>query len=269
MPGIEVTANNPLGITVAGPGYGSPYASPSYGGTGTITSGAGYTFDTFPNQQEGIAAGIQYITNKIQSGAVTTAGQLVNLFSPNDQTAFDQTTGLTPTSVLSASSAGIYAAGIAAGEGTLQEFGGTSAFTGSNLNTGSASVNVGIPGATVTLPSAGGGAVASNSGTGIGSIIADIADYPAALITGLFGGNTTPTAAQGANGPATATGAATGAGVNAASGNAFSGFAQFLTQIGPSVVWVLLGVVLILGAIILFAHDNGAIDAGPVAEALT
>ena len=156
MPGIEVTANNPLGITVAGPGYGSPYASPSYGGTGTITSGAGYTFDTFPNQQEGIAAGIQYITNKIQSGAVTTAGQLVNLFSPNDQTAFDQTTGLTPTSVLSASSAGIYAAGIAAGEGTLQEFGGTSAFTGSNLNTGSASVNVGIPGATVTLPSAGG-----------------------------------------------------------------------------------------------------------------
>lgn len=126
---IEVNANNPLGLTTAGPGYGNPYAILYPGQTGNTTSGAGYTFATFGSQESGIAAGINYIQQKIAAG-FTSASSLVNLFSPNDQAAFDQVTGLSPDSQLTMSNAGLYAAGIAAGEGTLSAFGGEQAFTG-------------------------------------------------------------------------------------------------------------------------------------------
>ena len=117
---IEDTANNPLGLTTAGPGYSTNATYP--GQNGTVTSGAGFTFATFPDQATGIAAGVQYITNKITSGAATTVQQLVNLFSPNDLTAFEQTTGLSANSPLDPAYAQLYAAGIAAGEGTLNNF---------------------------------------------------------------------------------------------------------------------------------------------------
>lgn len=44
--------------------------------------------------------------------------------------------------------------------------------------------------------------------------VGDIVDYPAALATAALGGNTTPTPAQGPNGPATTAGADTGKGIN-------------------------------------------------------
>lgn len=130
MPGIEFNTNNPLGLTTAGPGYSTNVVYP--GQSGTQTSSFGYTFAQFPDQSTGIAAGINYIQNKISSGAATTAGQLVNLFSPNDWNAFQQTTGLSANSPLDPSQAGFYASGIAAGEGTLNQFGGTTAFTQAN-----------------------------------------------------------------------------------------------------------------------------------------
>lgn len=130
MPGIEFNTNNPLGLTTAGPGYSTNVVYP--GQSGTQTSAYGYTFAQFPNQQTGISAGISYIQNKINSGAATTAQGLVNLFSPNDWNAFQQTTGLSPNSPLDPSQAGFYASGIAAGEGTLNQFGGTTAFTQAN-----------------------------------------------------------------------------------------------------------------------------------------
>lgn len=130
MPGIEFNTNNPLGLTTAGPGYSTNVVYP--GQSGTQTSGYGYTFAQFPNQQTGINAGINYITGKINSGAVTTVQGLVNLFSPNDMAAFTQTTGLSANSPLDPSQAGLYAAGIASGEGTLNQFGGTTAFTQAN-----------------------------------------------------------------------------------------------------------------------------------------
>lgn len=141
---LEISANNPLGLTVAGPGYGDPTNSSAYAGqTGVITSGLGYSFATFGTQSAGIAAGINYIAGKIQSGAVSTVSQLVNLFSPNDEAAFEQTTGLTASSPVSVGQAGLYAAGIAAGEGTLSAFGGANAFTGNPASIGAANASVG------------------------------------------------------------------------------------------------------------------------------
>lgn len=131
MPGIEFNTNNPLGLTVAGPGYSTNVQYP--GQTGVQTSAYGYSFAQFPNQQTGIAAGIDYIQRKI-GGGITTAGALVNQFSPNDWSAFHQVTGLDTNSPLDPSQAGLYAAGIAKGEGTLDQFGGASAFTGGGSN---------------------------------------------------------------------------------------------------------------------------------------
>lgn len=138
---IEVQANNPLGLTIAGPGYSTGVTYP--GQTGTVNSGLGYTFPTFGSPGAGISAGINYIAGKIQSGAVTTVSQLVNLFSPQDETAFEQTTGLTASSPLNIGQSGLYAAGIAAGEGTLSAFGGVSAFTGNAASVGAANASVG------------------------------------------------------------------------------------------------------------------------------
>lgn len=132
---IEIDTNNPLGLTVAGPGYGNPNSTLYAGQTGAQTSGLGYTFAQFSSPQNGIAAGIAYIQKKITSGAATTAGQLVNLFSPADQSAFTAITGLQPSATLDPTKAGLYAAGIASGEGTLAAFGGTSAFTGTTAVT--------------------------------------------------------------------------------------------------------------------------------------
>lgn len=89
--------------------------------------------------------------------------------------------------------------------------------------------------------------------------LADIADYPAALVTGAVGGNTTPTTAQGPNGPMTAAGAATGAGLNASGLNSvFGGVENWLTNASGSVVFVIIGTILVLGALIIFAEDSGA-----------
>lgn len=139
---IETQANNPLGLTVAGPGYGNPAALLYPGQTGTLGASTGYTFATFGSAQDGINAGVNYIAQKIQGG-VSTVSQLVNLFSPNDLTGFEQITGLGPNDPVNIGQAGLYAAGIAAGEGSLSAFGGSSAFTGSTASVGAAQTNVG------------------------------------------------------------------------------------------------------------------------------
>lgn len=126
---IEVDANNPIGITIAGPGYGNPNGSPTYGAQGVITSGAGFTFDKFATPQQGIQGAIAYITKQINNG-VNSVSALISKFGPNDLQPFLKVTGLQPNSPLTASQAPLYAAGIAAGEGTLQAFGGVAAFTG-------------------------------------------------------------------------------------------------------------------------------------------
>lgn len=118
---IEINTNNPLGLTTAGPGYSTDHWYP--GQTGSQTSGAGYTFAQFPDMKTGFGAGVDYITRKINSGAVSTAGELVNLFSPNDMSAFSKVTGLSANSPVSAGNASTYAQGIAAGEGTLKSLG--------------------------------------------------------------------------------------------------------------------------------------------------
>lgn len=185
---IEVNTNNPLGLTVAGPGYGNPDSYLYNGQIGAQTSGLGYTFAQFPDQQTGINAGIAYITNKINTGQVTTVHDLVNLFSPNDLPAFEQTTGLSSGTTLDASQAPLYAAGIAAGEGTLQAFGGVSAFTG---------------GSTAT------------------------------------------------SGPATS---------GASTSDWISRIEQWFSQITASVTFVILGLIVLIGAIIIFAQQQGAFD---------
>lgn len=200
---IEINANNPLGLTVAGPGYGNPDAILYPGQSGATTSGLGYTFATFPDAQTGISAGIGYILDKIRSGAVSTVQGLVGLFSPNDLAAFTQTTGLGPGATLDPSQAGLYAAGIAAGEGTLGAFGGVGAFTGSPSAPGKATAVGGAPGA-------GGKASSGNDPLGVNKIIA--------------------------------------------------GFETWVGSASMSVVFVILGIVLVGGALIMFANDTKAGD---------
>lgn len=137
--GIEFDTNNPLGLTTAGPGYSTGFTYP--GQVGTQTSAYGYTFAQFPDQRTGIAAGIDYIGRMINSGRATTASALANLFAPSDLGPFEQTTGLSANSPLSAVQAPLYAAGIAAGEGTLSAFGGVPAFTGGAVGGASGAVN--------------------------------------------------------------------------------------------------------------------------------
>lgn len=161
--GIEVNTNNPLGLTVAGPGYGNPTASLYPGQTGAQTSAYGYTFAQFPTQQTGVSAGIDYIKRKIASGAATTAGQLVNLFSPADQSAFTAVTGLQPGATLDPTQAGLYAAGIASGEGTLAAFGGTSAFTGTGATSQTGPADGTSTSTTTTPAPSSGGSSSSNS----------------------------------------------------------------------------------------------------------
>lgn len=204
---IEVDANNPLGLTVAGPGYGTPGAILYPGQSGDVTSGLGYDFATFPDQQTGIAAGIDYIQRKISSGAVNTVQGLVNLFSPNDLAPFEQQTGLGPFSPLDPAQAGTYAAGIAAGEGTLAAFGGPAAFTGS------------ASGNTSSVPANGGAsAVGGNSG-------------------------------------------ASGSGDPLGFQKAVSGLETWFGEVTGSVTFVILGFVLIGGAIIIFANQSGVTSA--------
>jgi hypothetical protein len=205
---IEIDANNPLGVTIAGPGYGNPNGAPSYGATGTVTSGLGYTFDVFPNQQAGIAAGETYISNQIASGKATTLSGLANLFGGASSLGpLEQVTGLGPNSAIDTSQSGILAAGIAAGEGTLSAFGGVSAFTG-NSGTSSPSVSAATPGA-----------------AGAGS----------------SGGN-----------PVT---------------NFFSGLETWIANATGSVVWVIVGVVLLGGALLIFADNESGGDLGEAIKA--
>ena len=208
---IEVDTNNPLGLTVAGPGYGNPSAILYPGQIGDETSGLGYTFAQFPTQQSGIAAGIAYIAGKIQSGAVSTVGGLVDLFSPNDQSAFTATTGLPASAPVSASNAPLYAAGIAAGEGTLSAFGGASAFEGS---------------AATTSPST-------------GNPILDAMQQAAGAVVN----------------PIAAAGNAAGPLAGAAGGSAQ--LQAWLTGISGSVVFVVVGVVILLGVLYMLAVDQG------------
>ena len=226
---IEIDTNNPLGLTVAGPGYGNPSAILYPGQTGNQTSAYNYTFAQFPNAQTGIAAGIDYIRGKITSGAATTAGSLVNLFSPNDWSAFARTTGLSPNSLLDPSQAGTYAAGIAAGEGTLNAFGGAGAFTGG----GSDSV--------------------------VGSVLGGVQ----AQLGNVFGGGV-------GNPMGTAAGAAATAG-KASAETATDWVAKLEAYIAggaQNVVFVIVGVVLIIGALYAFAVGQGvAPPPGDVAKA--
>lgn len=198
---VEINANNPLGLTVAGPGYGNPDAFLYNGQTGHLTSGLGYTFATFPDQQTGISAGIQWIADQINKGRVATVSALVNLFSPNDLNAFTQTTGLQPSAQLDPSQAPLYAAGIAAGEGTLNAFGGVNAFTGGGSSPNPATAAGGAP-------AGGGKASGGNDPFGINKI--------------------------------------------------FSGFESWIGGATMSVVFVILGIVLVGGALIMFANDTGA-----------
>src|ERR1700739_3731392 len=94
---IEQRANNPLGLTVAGPGYSTNVQYP--GQHGTLTSGAGYTFAQFPDLATGFGAGVDYVAKKINSGAASTVGQLVGLFGASDMSAFTAA-GLCPNSIL-------------------------------------------------------------------------------------------------------------------------------------------------------------------------
>lgn len=131
---IEVDTNNPLGLTVDSPGsYGNPVDAILYPGqTGHQISSLGYNFASFPDQLTGINAGIDWIKRHISSGATPTVGSLVSTLEGPGETgwqAFSQTTGITdPNTQTDPSQSGLYAAGLAAGEGTLQAFGGAAAF---------------------------------------------------------------------------------------------------------------------------------------------
>ena len=124
---IEQATNNPLGLTVAGPGYGNPNAVLYPGQTGAQTSGLGYTFAQFPDVSAGFNAGVQYIADKINSGKVTNVGQLVSLFGPSDINAFTAA-GFSANSPVTASNASEYAQLVATGEGNASVL--------SNINVG-------------------------------------------------------------------------------------------------------------------------------------
>lgn len=176
-----VQANNPLALTT-GTNI-SPYSA-----TGSLTSGAGYNFDTFSTPQQGFAAGVQYILNH----AGETVGQLIGSAFNGDQASVEAQ-GVNLNDIVSPSNASQIALGIASNEGGLSAFGGADALTGSTT---------------------------AGSGAASGSIL--------------------------------------GSAGNVAQANPNSPVAAALTwlnNIGPSILWVVLGIVVLIAALYMLAVE--------------
>jgi len=157
-----------------------------------MTSPNGFTYATFPDPATGFSALVDYVSRHIQSGISNLTG-INKLFgnSPSYLNSLSTGSGLSPTQTLTTADAASVARGIAVAEGTASIVPG-----------------VGSVGATATPK-----VTSPDFWTQLLTGAANAADYPAGFLTGLFGGNTTPTPAQGPNNPGAASGAATGQGV--------------------------------------------------------
>jgi hypothetical protein len=229
LAGIEVQANNPIGLTVAGPGYGNPSAILYPGQTGGLTSALGYTFATFQNMGAGIAAGASYLSQR----ANETIGQLLAQSFPGDQ-AYVESQGFDPNATVGSVNVGSLEAAIAGAEGTLSAAGGTAAFAN---------------------PSSG----LSPAPAGPGGFSSDDPLNVLCQLTGICDNSTAPqpgagvTAAPGPNQAGSGASSSDPLGL----GNILGSAETWLASIGGPVVFVVVGVVFLLGALLIFAKTSG------------
>lgn len=241
MPGsaIGLSINNPGDLTVNGPNS-FLYAGQNGVTSHTFASGHTLYFANFPDPTTGWNALVNSVAGRINRG-FNTVTTLVHQFLGTPVSNVDNphvgnyiaqvasTAGVGANDQLTSGQAQQIALGIAKAEGT-------SAIVPA---AGSAATNAGVAVGTAVgglFPSTAStpnnaGVVTGGQQVDPGSVITGIADYPAAFLTGILGGNTstTVTGAPANNAPIAQAGADTGAGVNTAVGQGVSSLTNWLT----------------------------------------
>lgn len=264
---IGIGINNPGDLTVTGP---NSYLYPGQSGITPHTFQSGNTlyFAQFPDPITGFNALVNSIAGRINNGFNTVATLVYNYLGTSTNNAdnpyvanyvatVSNALGVQPNQTITASQAQQVAIGIAQAEGTSSIVPASSSQATSSGSSVGASIGGLFNPGTPSNP--------TNSGVVTGgqqvdpiSVLTGIADYPAAFITGLLGGNTstTVTGAPANNTPIAQTGADTGAGVNTAVGQATSGLTGWLTQ--NAIVIAAIAGAAILGVIAIGSSFNNS-----------
>jgi len=275
MPGsdaIGLSLNNPGDLTVNGP---NSFLYPGQSGVTPHTFKSGHTlyFASFPDPTTGFNALVNSIAGRIGRGfnTVTTlvhqflgtpTSNVDNPHVDNYITTVAATAGVGANDQLTTAQAQQIALGIAKAEGTSSIVPLSSASTGNNGAGIGGAFGVGsVNGFFGTAPATPNNSNVVTGGAQVdpGSVITGIADYPAAFLTGLIGGNTstTVTGAPANNTPIAQTGADTGSGVNTAVSQGLGSLTSWLAQ--NAVVVALIAGAALVGVVaisLMFSNSN-------------